>query len=361
MTGTRNPFLRHEYFAALEASGSLAPDSGWTPCYLTLETSAGELLGAVPLFEKSDSRGEFIFDWDWAAAMQRAGRPYYPKLVAAIPYTPIPGPRCLLAAGADTAVVSTKLIDAARALVRKRGSSSLHWLFVTEAELHNFAAAGCLTRAGCDFVWHNPGVNDFDTWLTTLTAKSRKNIRRERRRVREAGLECYWRNSHELDSTELYLIYQLYSLTYYNHGMFPYLSDRFFAELATRFPDALKVCFAADGDDILACAVFMQDDTTLYGRYWGAFKWVNSLHFELCYYQGIAYALENGLQAFHPGVQGEHKLLRGFEPTRHYSAHWLEDPDLARAVARFLEQEHGFVDDYMSEARAFLPFRHDKG
>lgn len=360
MAGTDIPFLRHEYFSALEASRSLGPSSGWTPCYLTLQSAAGSLLGAVPLFEKSDSRGEFIFDWGWAAAMHRAGRPYYPKLVAAIPYTPVPGPRCLLADEADLKA-KRRLATVAQAFAEEQDCSSLHWLFIPESSTEDFATSGCLIRTGCDFVWRNPGASNFEAWLATLTSRSRKKIRRERRRVAEAGIHCYWRGGEELSEKEIDVIYQLYAVTYYEHGMLPYLNIRFFAELATRLPNAFKVCFAARGNAIVACAMFMQDATTLYGRYWGAFEWVHSLHFELCYYQGIAHSAEHALQTFHPGVQGEHKLIRGFEPTLHYSAHWLRDEALARAVSQFLEREQQAVGDYAAQAADFLPFRHEKG
>lgn len=360
LAGTHIPFLRHEYFSALEVSGSLERASGWTPCYLTVAGSAGRIQGAVPLFEKTDSRGEFIFDWSWAAAMRHAGRRYYPKLVAAIPYTPVPGPRCLLAPGSPKGVAG-ELAEAARALARERDCSSLHWLFVTDAELETFKALHCMVRTGCDFVWYNRNYDGFEAWLSTLTARHRKKVRRERRRVREAGIECHWRKGSELSDSEIDVIYELYASTYYNHGMLPYLTRDFFSQLAGRLPRALRICLATRTGNILACAVFLQNGTTLYGRYWGAFEWVNSLHFELCYYQGVAYAIDNRLQVFHPGAQGEHKLLRGFEPTRHYSAHWVADRDLARAVAGFLEQERGLVDDYMNAAESFLPYHHDKG
>ncbi len=359
LAGTSIPFLRHEYFAALEASGSLGPASGWTPCYLTLE-NGGKLRGAVPLFEKTDSRGEFIFDWDWAAAMSRVGRAYYPKLVAAIPFTPVPGPRLLCAPNAE-AGTKERLAREAQGLALARGVSSLHWLFVPEAELSALEATGCLSRRGCDFLWHDPGVENFEAWLATLKASWRKKIRRERRRIAEAGIGCHWREGSELTAPELKLIYQLYCVTYYIHGMNPYLTADFFSELARRLPDSLAVCFAYRAAEPLACAIFLKDATTLYGRYWGAFEWVHSLHFELCYYQGIDYALTHGLGTFHPGVQGEHKLLRGFEPTLHYSAHWLRDADLRRAVAAFLEREGEAIDDYALAAAGFLPYRRDKG
>ena len=318
------------------------------------------LLGAVPLFEKTDSHGEFIFDWTWAAALERSGRPYYPKLVAAIPYTPIPGPRLLLApdAGADTA---HELAEAALAFAAERDTSSLHWLFLAPQDLAPLARQNCLVRTGCHFEWENDGAADFTTWLATLTSARRKNIRRERRRIAEAGIKCEWRRGSNLDARELDLIYRLYAANYYAHGMLPYLTPGFFGELVRRMPEALSVCFAQRGSEIIACAIYLEDEHVLYGRYWGAFEWVDSLHFELCYYQGVEYALTNGLARFHPGVQGEHKLLRGFAPTLHYSAHWLRDDDLHQAVASFLERERTAIADYTAEAAGFLPFRRDKG
>lgn len=360
LTGTRIPFLRHEYFAALETSGSLGPASGWTPCYLTAEDAHGTLLGAVPLFEKSDSRGEFVFDWGWAAALARTGRDYYPKLVAAIPYTPVPGPRLLLVPAAEKDVAQL-LTREALAFAVSRGASSLHWLFVPKSELPVLQATNCIVRTGCHFLWSNLGLSDFEAWLQTLTASRRKKIRRERRRIAEADIECRWQEGKDLRAEELNTAYKLYALTYYEHGMMPYLTANFFGELARRLPQALTVCFAYRGEEALACAIYLKDTAALYGRYWGAFEWVHSLHFELCYYQGIEYALAHGLERFHPGVQGEHKLLRGFEPTLHYSAHWLRDDDLRRAVAAFLEREREAIGEYAAEAAEFLPYRHDKG
>jgi predicted N-acyltransferase len=303
------------------------------------------LLGAVPLFEKTDSHGEFIFDWTWAAALERSGRPYYPKLVAAIPYTPIPGPRLLLApdAGADTA---HELAEAALAFAAERDTSSLHWLFLAPQDLAPLARQNCLVRTGCHFEWENDGAADFTTWLATLTSARRKNIRRERRRIAEAGIKCEWRRGSNLDARELDLIYRLYAANYYAHGMLPYLTPGFFGELVRRMPEALSVCFAQRGSEIIACAIYLEDE---------------HVHFELCYYQGVEYALTNGLARFHPGVQGEHKLLRGFAPTLHYSAHWLRDDDLHQAVASFLERERTAIADYTAEAAGFLPFRRDKG
>lgn len=355
LAGTGAPCLRHEYFRALEESGSIGPGSGWRPRYLFLEDERGALLGAVPLFEKTDSRGEFIFDWDWAAALERSGRAYYPKLVAAVPFTPVPGPRLLLAPGGGRAE-RTLLIDAALALAAERDASSLHWLFVAHEEMTQLAERGCLPRSGCHFEWCNPGAAHFEEWLGGLTSARRKNIRRERRRVVEAGIACEWRHAGELDADELATVYRLYAANYYAHGMHPYLTPDFFRILAELMPETFVVCLARRGADIVAGAICLEGDRTLLGRYWGAFEWIDSLHFEVCYYQGIERSIARGHERFHPGVQGEHKLLRGFAPTLHYSAHWLRDPDLEHAVADFLERERGAVADYAAEAAEFLPF-----
>ncbi|HEX5314456.1 MAG TPA: GNAT family N-acetyltransferase [Gammaproteobacteria bacterium] len=360
LAGTAAPCLRHEYFAALEASRSVGPGSGWIANYFTLADRRGKILGAVPLFEKRDSSGEFVFDWNWAAALERIGRNYYPKLVAAIPFTPVPGPRLLLARPGDAALAAG-LARAVQSFAAERGVSSLHWLFVAEEELPAFEAGHCLIRSGCHFLWSNPGVANFEEWLATLTAARRKVIRRERRRIAEAGIRCEWRRGAELNAEELALIYRLYAANYYAHGMPPYLTPAFFVEFAQRLPDALIVCLARRGAETVAGAICLRDEERLYGRYWGAFEWVDSLHFEVCYYQGIEYALAQGLRYFHPGVQGEHKLFRGFAPTLHYSAHWLRDGDLRAAVAHFLDRERAAVGSYAAQAGEFLPFRHDKG
>lgn len=350
------PFLSHAYLAALETSGSVGPGTGWIPHPLTVEDDAGRLLAAVPLYEKHHSNGEFIFDWDWAEAYAATGRDYYPKLVAAIPFTPVSGPRLLLAAQADDSI-RDKLLDHLLERSRERGLSSLHWLFLPPEELPALEAHECLVRTGCHFEWRNPGVTHFEDWLATLSSARRKSIRRERRRVREAGIRCEWLDGAALDADTLATVYKLYAANYYVHGMRPYLTPQFFAELATTLPEAFSVCLARRGSDTVAGAIFLHSATTLYGRYWGAFEWVDCLHFEVCYYQGIERALERGYTRFHPGVQGEHKLLRGFEPTLHYSAHWLRDDDFRRAVKHFLGRERDAVGAYADAAERYLPYR----
>lgn len=350
------PFLSHAYLKALEDSGSVGPGTGWMPRPVTLEADTGELLAAVPLYEKHNSNGEFIFDWDWAEAYAATGRDYYPKWVAAIPYTPVPGPRLLLAANANDSIRETLLAHLLDR-IRERDLSSLHWLFLPSEELPMLEAHDCLVRTGCHFEWRNPGVTNFEQWLATLSSARRKTIRRERRRVRETNIHCTWLSGAELDAGTLATVYELYAANYYAHGMRPYLTPRFFSELATTLPEAFTVCLARRGRETVAGAIFLESATTLYGRYWGAFEWVDCLHFEVCYYQGIERALARGYAHFHPGVQGEHKLLRGFEPTLHYSAHWLRDADFRRALRHFLNRERDAVGAYADAAERYLPYR----
>lgn len=356
LTGSEQPFLRHDYLAALETSGSIGPETGWIPRILTIGNDDGTLAGAMPLFEKHHSNGEFVFDWDWAEAYAATGRNYYPKLVAAIPFTPVSGPRMLGTSEPGTRVAQA-LIDYARELAETDRLSSLHWLFVDDDQVPLLEDAGCLIRTGCHFEWSNPGVGDFQEWLGTLSSSRRKSIRRERRRVAEAGIHCTWYQGNELDARQLQTVYELYAANYYAHGMRPYLTPRFFEGIARTLAESFSVCLASRGTEVVAGALFLNGQNSLYGRYWGAFEWIDCLHFEVCYYQGIERAIRKGYDRFHPGVQGEHKLLRGFEPRLHYSAHWLRDEDFRRAVAKFLERERHAIDTYAEIAATYLPFR----
>lgn len=358
LAGNEAPFLHHAYFRALEESASTGPGTGWTPSPVTLESETGQLLAVMPLYEKHHSNGEFVFDWDWAEAYASAGREYYPKLVSAVPFTPVSGPRILTRPQAPENAVETLAAHAIEQAEEKHLSSA-HWLFVDAEQLPSLEAAGCLIRTGCHFEWRNPGVTDFAEWLATLSSSRRKSIRRERRRVAEAGIQCRWFRGGELDEQRLATIYQLYAANYYAHGMRPYLTSHFFAQLARTMPDDFAVCLASRGDKTIAGALFLEGADKLYGRYWGAFEWVDCLHFEVCYYQGIERSIEHGYGCFHPGVQGEHKLLRGFEPRLHYSAHWLRDRDFHQAVARFLERERDAVNAYAEAAAGYLPFRRE--
>lgn len=349
--------LRHEFLQALETGRNQRNPTSWQPRYLIRQGADGLLLGALPLFEKSNSRGEFIFDWTWAEALEATGRSYYPKLVVGVPFTPVPGARVLLAPEAP-AEVGEALIGDALAFAKAGDFSSLHWLFHQPEEISPLRAAGHLLREGCHFLWTNQGYSNLEDWLATLTASRRKKIRRERRKVRESGIECAWLNGDEIDGERLKVLYKLYASNYHAHGMVPYLAPDFFRQLSETMPEAFRLCLAQRDGEPVAGAVFLQDQHQLYGRYWGCFESIDCLHFEVCYYQGIEQAIAHRLDAFHPGVQGEHKLIRGFSPVLHYSSHWFRDTDLRQAVERYLLSERDAVENYREAAVEVLPVRH---
>ena len=348
------PFLRHEFLAALERSGAVSAATGWTPAHVSVR-SEGKLVGALPLYEKSHSWGEFVFDFSWAEAYRRHGARYYPKLVAATPFTPASGPRLLVRPGADAARVRRALIDAA--LARRPRCSSLHLQFTTAEESEWLGRAGLLKRIDCQFQWHNAGYADFEAFLATFTAEKRKKARRERRRVAEAGIRFSWRSGDALSAQEWRAVYALKTATFHRHGHEPYLSLACLLELS-RSPACRPLVLLATHDAaILACAIFFRGADTLYGRYWGAAAEHHSLHFEACYYQGIEYCIREGLARFEPGTQGEHKIARGFRPTLTHSAHYIDDPRFHAAIARFLGEERAAIEAYAAEAGRRVPFR----
>ncbi len=351
------PFLRHEFLAALERHGAVSTATGWTPSHVTVR-QGGVLVGALPLYEKSHSWGEFVFDFSWAEAYRRYGSRYYPKLVAATPFTPATGPRFLVRPGADAERVRAALLAAARA--RLPGSSSLHVQFTTRRESEWLEAAGLLTRIDCQFQWRNEGYADFEAFLATFTADKRKKARRERRRVAEAGIRFEWRSGEALSEAEWHAVHALKSATFHRHGHEPYLGLGCFLELSRTPACRPLVLLALHGASLVACAIFFRGADTLYGRYWGAAGDYHSLHFEACYYQGIDYCIREGLARFEPGTQGEHKIARGFRPTLTYSAHHIEDPRFAAAIARFLGDERAAVEAYAAETERHVPFRADE-
>jgi uncharacterized protein len=350
------PFLRHEFLAALEHSGSACAATGWQPLFLSCHNTQGALLGALPLYLKSHSYGEFVFDWAWADAYQRHGLNYYPKLVCAVPFSPVPGPRLLVSPGADRAMVSAALLAKSVDLARELGGSSVHCLFPNDDELPAWNAAGFLTRRDCQFHWHNRDYRDFEHFLESFTADKRKKVHRERRRIAEAGISLRALSGAELDAKLTDALYRFYSATYAKRGRSAYLKRAFFEELRRTLPESLVVIFAFMDRAPLAAAICLKSGDTLYGRHWGSEQEFHSLHFEACYYQGIEYCIRNGLQHFNPGTQGEHKISRGFEPTYTYSAHWLARPEFRAAIDEYLRREQHQIAAYFHETEAHLPF-----
>lgn len=354
-----NPFLRHEFFTALEDSGATQRATGWEPQPLLLwdDGDAARLVGAVPLFRKHHSYGEYVFDWAWADAYARAGLAYYPKLVAGVPFTPVGGARLLIHPEAPQEDVATHLIRAALDHANSSGVSSLHWLFTSATDTERLAAHDQLIRNGYQFHWENAGYRQFDDFLAGLSAQKRKKIKRERRFVREAGVQMDIVCGPEIDRDLWGLFFDFYQRTIRKHGALPYLSREFFFLLGERLPQAVVLILARHGGRVVAAALNLRGHDTLYGRYWGGEEGYHSLHFETCYYRAIEYCIEQGLKRCEAGAQGEHKLARGFLPTPTHSAHWLRHPQFSAAVADFLDRERAGVGAYVHELHEHSPFK----
>ncbi len=352
-----SPFLRHEFLSALENSGSACEATGWSPRHLVLEDSKGQLKAAMPLYLKDHSWGEFVFDHAWAQAYGCTGRDYYPRLVSCVPFTPITGPRLLLDMDTGFEPACARVLDTCRALAGQERASSLHVLFPNASNVAGLERAGLMLRKDCQYHWQNRDYRSFDDFLALFRADKRKKVKRERRRVQEAGISFRVVQGADINAALLDQVYLLHSATFLERGQSPYLTRRFFTQLQQGLPTALVLILALEKEVPVACAICLQDDATLYGRYWGCSERYHSLHFETCFYQGIDYCIEQGLKRFEPGAQGEHKLRRGFEPTATWSAHWLGDPAFASAVDDYLNREREWMDAYIHRARDQLPFR----
>lgn len=346
------PFLRHEFFDALERSGCVGAHTGWRAQHLLLRDRDDAPTALVPLYRKSHSYGEYVFDWAWADAWRRAGLRYYPKWLVAVPFTPVPGTRI----AARDPVARRAAIDALLALARASSLSSLHVLFPPAAEAEALQAAGMLLRHGLQFHWRNDGYADFDAFLTTLAQPKRKKIRSERRRVREAGVRIRRLHGREIDAAHWRFFVRCYEATYDAHASTPYLNLEFFERIGQTMPEHLLLVVAERDGVPIASALFVHDDERLYGRYWGALEPVPLLHFELCYYQAIEIAIALRLRIVEGGAQGEHKLARGFLAVPTTSAHWLAEPAFADAVERFLAREDVLVGGYLDELRERSPY-----
>ena len=355
LAGHDYPFLQHAFLALAERTGSVSTDAGWTPRHLVLE-DGGKPRAAMPLYEKTHSWGEFVFDWAWARAYQQAGLDYYPKLVSAVPFTPAPSTRILRADPADDEA-TTLLVSAATRLASETGCSSLHLLFPTEEEVASLEHEGLLIRKDCQFHWHNRGYQGFDDFLATFTSAKRKKARRDRRKVAESGIRFRRLRGAEVDQETWSTVYSLIARTFMLRGSLPYFNQAFFEGLSEHLPDNVLVIIAEQADRPIAAAVFFESDTALYGRYWGSDGHYDALHFETCYYQGIDYCIETGKQRFEPGTQGEHKIARGFVPVATWSAHWLAHPEFADAIERYLDEESRHVQRYMDAVDAHAPYK----
>jgi len=386
------PFLRHEYLAALHESGSATPRTGWTPRFMTL-WEGDTLVAACPLYLKNHSYGEYVFDWAWASAYEQHGVPYYPKAVVAVPFTPVPGARLLARDGATRAL----LLQAVRQWCEQEGVSSVHMLFASGDDVQAGAEQDWMLRHTVQFHWKNAaptlgtgvfslppegalaalgrpcgGSNhftDFDHFLASLSQDKRKKIRQERRRVAEAGVRFRWSRGADISAADWDFFYRCYERTYLEHGNPPYLTRDFFARMAAHLPEAWLLFVAErDGRPIATSLIAIgaspsggndlkDQNLVAYGRYWGALKRVDCLHFEACYYQPLQWCIDHGVQRFEGGAQGEHKMARALLPVQATSAHWLAHPAFADAVERFLEREGAGVEGYLQELQARSPFK----
>ncbi len=339
------PFLSNAFFDALQGCGAATSATGWQPCHLQVGDSW------MPLYGRSHSRGEYVFDFSWADAYQRHGLAYYPKLVTAVPFTPVTGPRWRGGLSAEDIWTGVQ-----KALAEQQ-ASGWHVLFPDEASRERLRELPLVSRQACHFRWFNRDYREFEDFLGTFQSRKRKNLRKERRRVHEQGLTITRHQGGQITAADWAFFYQCYASTYLKRGQLPYLNEAFFSTVGERLADQLMLVLARDGERPVAAALYFFDQTSLYGRYWGCLEERDGLHFELCYYQGIEFAIEQGLATFDPGVQGEHKILRGFEPVITWSLHHLREPAFQRAIADFCREEAEHVNRYREEACQLLPFR----
>ncbi len=356
LAGAGQPFLRHEFLLAMEQSGCAAARTGWAARHVVIDDGAGKTIAAMPLYRKAHSRGEFVFDFSWANAYAEHGLKYYPKLLTAVPFTPIRGPRLLVGDAANPDPLRGLLIEAALDCARSERLSTWHVLFPADATAVRLKKAGLILRRDCQFHWFNHGFDSFEAFLATFTAEKRKKAKRERRRVAEAGIEFDTLHGGDMDDARWDSVYPFYADTFYRHGHEPYLNLDFFKRIAASMPERLMLKVARVGPTPIAVAIFFVSDDALFGRYWGAGGNYHSLHFETCYYQGIEYCIENKLQRFEPGTQGEHKVPRGFIPTLMSSAHFVADPRFAAAIRDFAARESRGVENYAAAVNEHVPY-----
>ena len=350
-----NPFLEHAFFSALERSGSAGRRTGWQPHHLALTDAAGRTIGLMPLYLKSHSQGEYVFDHGWAEAFQRAGGAYYPKLQCSVPFTPVTGPRFL----AESDAGRLALLTAATQLAERAGISSVHATFVEADEAELARQSGWLLRHDTQYHWRNDGFSSFEEFLGTLSSRHRKAMRRERREaIGGNGLSVRWLTGTDLTEAAWDHFFAFYQDTGSRKWGRPYLNREFFSLLSEAMADRVLLMFACDGDVPIAGTLSLIGHERLYGRYWGAIRDVPFLHFELCYYQAIDYAIAHGLKVVEAGAQGEHKLARGYAPTTTRSVHWIGHPGLRDAVSRFLAEERNSVEHEQQTLARYTPFRH---
>lgn len=346
------PLLSYAFLTALETSASVGKNTGWIPCIITI-SQQDRLIGAIPLYIKHHSYGEYVFDWSWADAYEQNGLSYYPKLLAAIPFSPITSTRLL----AKNSEIKRLLIEAVESVMQKHALSSAHVLFPDEVDAALLAEAGWMKRSGVQFRWQNEGYQTFEDFLQSLSHNKRKRIHQERKKVAQAGVHCSVIKGAEATEADWDFFYQCYCATYQQHHSTPYLTRAFFDEISQSMAQHLLLIMAEREGERIASTLNFYNAHTLYGRYWGALQFVSGLHFELCYYQAQQFCIAENIQYFEGGAQGEHKLARGFKPRPTYSYHKIAHPDFERAIKDFLARETHGNAVYTSELEKRMPFK----
>ena len=357
LSGISNPFLRYEFLEALESSGAVSANTGWQPLHLRLFED-NDCIAILPLYLKSHSYGEYVFDWAWADAYERHGLDYYPKLLTAIPFSPTTGPR--IATHKDLSDIIPVLAQIIKQLCEEKETSSWHGLFLEENQHHLLEKQGFQSRLGSQYHWFNKNYSSFEHFLESFSSRKRKNVKRERRKIidQQVTIRCF--EGKEITETLLRTFYRCYHLTYLKRGRQGYLNQDFFMRLIQTMPEQLVMFAAEYQSEYVATALCLKDEETLYGRYWGCLEEFDSLHFETCFYTGIEYCIKHSLKRFDPGAQGEHKISRGFEPIQTWSSHYIVEPSFNNAIAQFLHEETTLMETHIIELAKGLPFKQEE-
>jgi len=354
---SKYPFLKYEFLKALEVTNCVSPEHGWTPLHL-IASENERIVAIMPLYIKTDSQGEFIFDWSWADAYYRNGLNYYPKLVSSIPFTPASGPRILIADETRSREVIEEISRALKQITEESDFSSVHILLANKNEIKDFSQENFSLRTSYSFHWFNNHYLSFENFLQDMTSRQRKNIKKERKKINDQGVTVSRIFGSEITLEMLETFYQFYQVTYLKRGMRGYLNFEFFKKIVDSIPETIMLVLAKNNSgEYVAGALNFFDDEKLYGRYWGCLQEYDSLHFETCYYQGIEFCIEEKLRSFDPGVQGEHKIKRGFCPIETFSLHWIKDLRFKKAIDDFLDRERKHILEYNQDRRALLPFK----
>ena len=351
------PFLKYEFLKALEITKCVSPEEGWTPLHLVV-SEMDMILAVMPLYIKTDSQGEFIFDWSWADAYYRNGLDYYPKLVCSIPFTPASGPRVVITDSTRTEEIIKVVSSALKQLSEENNFSSVHILLADKDEINLYSNQDFSLRTSYSFHWFNKEYKSFGNFLEDMTSRQRKNIKKERKKICSQGIIMSKIKGSEITDEMLESFYKFYQVTYLKRGMRGYLNLDFFKEIVNKMPESILMVLAQNSSrEYVAGALNFYDEEKLYGRYWGCLEEYDSLHFETCYYQGIEFCIEEKLDSFDPGVQGEHKIKRGFCPIETFSAHWIKDIRFKEAIDDFLSRERAHILEYNQDRKSRLPFR----